>query len=105
MEITSVFLKNVKSYEEQSFDLSQGLTAIAGENGAGKSTIVEAVGYALFGFAGGPLAGFIREGERASEIRLGFISPLDGREYESVRSLRMSAKDRYGHRHVQAAGR
>ena len=92
MQITSVYLRNIKSYAEQRFDLSPGLAAIAGENGAGKSTIVEAVGYALYGFAGGPLAGFIREGERSAEIRVGFVSPLDGREYESVRALRMSAK-------------
>ena len=90
MQITSVYLKNIKSYEEQSLDLSPGLTAISGENGAGKSTIVEAVGYALFGFADGPLAGLMREGQRSAEIRVGFVSPLDGREYESVRSLRKS---------------
>ena len=90
MQITSVYLKNVKSYEEQHIDLSPGLTAISGENGAGKSTIVEAVGYALFGFADGPLAGLMREGQTSAEIRVGFISPLDGREYESVRSLRKS---------------
>ena len=92
MQITSVYLKNIKSYSEQTLALTPGLAAIAGENGAGKSTIVEAVGYALYGFAGGPLAGFIREGERSAEIRVGFVSPLDGREYESVRALRMSAK-------------
>ena len=70
--------------------LTPGLAAIAGENGAGKSTIVEAVGYALFGFAGVPLAGLMREGQTSAEIRVGFISPLDGREYESVRLLRKS---------------
>ena len=90
MQITSVYLKNVKSYEEQHFGLSPGLTAISGENGAGKSTIVEAIGYALFGFTGVPLAALMREGQTSAEIRVGFISPLDGREYESVRSLRKS---------------
>ena len=90
MQITSVYLKSIKSFEEQLLHFSPGLTAISGENGAGKSTIVEAVGYALFGFAGVPLAGLMREGETSAEIRVGFISPLDGREYESVRSLRKS---------------
>ena len=90
MQITSVYLNNIKSYEEQHLDLSPGLTAISGENGAGKSTIVEAIGYALFGFTGVPLAALMREGQTSAEIRVGFISPLDGREYESVRSLRKS---------------
>ena len=90
MQITSVYLNNIKSYEEQHFDLSPGLTAISGENGAGKSTIVEAIGYALFGFTGVPLAALMREGQTSAEIRVGYVSPLDGREYESVRSLRKS---------------
>ncbi len=90
LQITSVYLNNIKSYEEQHLDLSPGLTAISGENGAGKSTIVEAVGYALFGFTGVPLAALMREGQTSAEIRVCFISPLDGREYESVRSLRKS---------------
>ncbi|MCY3801902.1 MAG: SMC family ATPase [Chloroflexi bacterium] len=90
MQITSVYLNNIKSYEEQHLDLSPGLTAISGENGAGKSTIVEAIGYALFGFTGVPLAALMREGQTSAEIRVGYVSPLDGREYESVRSLRKS---------------
>ncbi len=90
MQITSVYLQNIKGYEEELVDLQPGLTAISGENGAGKSTIVEAVGYALFGYADGPLAGLMREGQTSAEIRVRFISPLDSREYESARSFRKS---------------
>ena len=88
MLINSVHLRNIKCFEDQALDLHSGLTAITGENGAGKSTIVEAIGYALFGYSDGPLGGLMREGTRSSEIRVRFMSPLDSREYESVRSLR-----------------
>ncbi len=90
LQITSVYLQNIKGYEEELVDLQPGLTAITGENGAGKSTIVEAVGYALFGYSDGQLAGLMREGHTTAEIRVRFVSPLDGREYESVRSFKKS---------------
>ena len=90
MQITKLYLNNIKSYEEQFVDFRPGLTAISGENGAGKSTLVEAVGYALFGYCNGPLGALMREGASSAEIRVSFRSGLDGRMYESVRTFRKS---------------
>jgi exonuclease SbcC len=58
-------------------DLSgQSLTLIAGQNGAGKSAILEAVCYALFAkYPRGNNQDAIRSGERSAELRLYFTLP------------------------------
>lgn len=50
MRIQSVKMEGFRSYREPSiFDFENGLTAIVGENGAGKSSIFDAVVYGLYG--------------------------------------------------------
>jgi exonuclease SbcC len=48
MHVTRVELENIKSYEHAVFTFARGTTAITGENGAGKTTILEAIAWALF---------------------------------------------------------
>ena len=48
MIFKNLVLKNFKSHENTSIDFNPGITVIVGENGAGKSTIFEAISYALF---------------------------------------------------------
>ena len=48
MLITRIELENIKSYRQINLDFRRGTTAIGGANGAGKTTIVEAIGFALF---------------------------------------------------------
>lgn len=47
MLITCIELENIKSYRHIVIDFRRGTTAISGSNGAGKTTVVEAIGYAL----------------------------------------------------------
>lgn len=49
MQILSIHLKNIKSHRDTSIDFSAGINVLSGPNGVGKSTIFEAIGYALFG--------------------------------------------------------
>ena len=49
MRIERVELKNIKPFVERSFDFADGVNVLCGMNGAGKSTVFEAIGYALFG--------------------------------------------------------
>lgn len=49
MQILSIHLKNIKSHRELDLDFSPGINVLSGPNGVGKSTIFEAIGYALFG--------------------------------------------------------
>lgn len=48
MIIESLEMKNFKSHKDTSIDFNTGITIIMGGNGAGKSSILEAVSFALF---------------------------------------------------------
>ena len=57
MLIRSVHLENFKSYEQATIYFLEGTNAIVGRNGAGKSSLVEAIGYALFDYTSAPRQG------------------------------------------------
>lgn len=49
MQIISIHLKNIKSHRDRELTFSSGINVLSGPNGVGKSTVFEAIGYALFG--------------------------------------------------------
>ena len=49
MQILSIHLKNIKSHRDTRLDFAAGINVLSGPNGVGKSTVFEAIGYALFG--------------------------------------------------------
>jgi exonuclease SbcC len=49
MQILSIHLKNIKSHRDTGLTFSAGINVLSGPNGVGKSTVFEAIGYALFG--------------------------------------------------------
>jgi exonuclease SbcC len=81
--IEQVRLEGIKSYgEATTIDLGAGVTAILGDNGAGKSTIQEAVGYALFDSH--PFTNqdrLVRDGESSGEIAVTFTNRTTDEEY------------------------
>lgn len=81
--IDRVTLENFKSYsEETTIELGAGVTAILGDNGAGKSTIQEGVGYALFDTH--PFRNqdrLVREGESSGRVAVTFTNRADGDTY------------------------
>jgi len=83
MIIRTLRLENIKSYANASFTFTEGVNAIVGRNGAGKSTIVESIGYALFDSGKG--SGLTRQGASNGQITVGFDSGADGRRYNVVR--------------------
>lgn len=50
MKIKKLILDNVKSYTHAEFDFENGINFVSGKNGAGKTTIIESIGYALFNY-------------------------------------------------------
>ncbi len=86
MEILSVTLKNFKSHSDRQFVFQPGTNAICGENGAGKTSILEAIAWTLFNYRGGyNKDDLIRNGSGSAQARVAFISSRDGRTYEVER--------------------
>src|SRR5215468_6184455 len=85
MQITAVELENIKNYEEATFNLGPGITAIHGPNGSGKTTILEAISWALFDYLAYKKEDFLKRGTKRGSVRVSFESSLDGREYTVYR--------------------
>ncbi|PKM86010.1 MAG: hypothetical protein CVU87_13410 [Firmicutes bacterium HGW-Firmicutes-12] len=88
MKLVRLILENIKSYSEESINFYDGVNFISGFNGAGKTTIIEAVGYALFD--SNPFSTqkqFIKKGEKSGTITV-VVEAIDERLYRIVRRLR-----------------
>ncbi|MCU0569872.1 MAG: SMC family ATPase [Oculatellaceae cyanobacterium Prado106] len=86
MEILSVTLRNFKSHSDRQYFFQPGTNAICGENGAGKTTILEAIAWTLFNYRGAyTKEDLIRNGAGSAQARVSFISNRDGRTYEVER--------------------
>ncbi|MFN8439862.1 MAG: SMC family ATPase [Caldilineaceae bacterium] len=85
MQILSLNLEDTKSYRQAQINFTEGVNAIVGHNGAGKSTILEAIGYALFDMIGYTANDFVRESAKLATITVSFISSVDERIYQVVR--------------------
>ncbi len=86
MQILSVTLTNFKSHSDRHFSFQPGTNAICGENGAGKTSILEAIAWTLFNHRGAyRLEDLIRNGAGSAQARVAFISRRDGRTYEVER--------------------
>ncbi len=71
MHLNKLVMKNFKKFRHAQLDFCDGLTGIVGSNGSGKSTIVEAIAWALYG-------------NRASAIKRDFIRNARARESDPV---------------------
>ena len=91
MLITRIELENIKSYRHIVIDFRRGTTAISGSNGAGKTTVVEAMGYALFGYLPYSQDQFVREGEKYGKVVVHLIGS-DERPYTVERRCGSGAR-------------
>lgn len=85
MHITRIELEDIKSHENFSCDFQPGTTAITGENGAGKTTIIEAIAWTLFDLLDYKKDEFVRRGAKKGVARVTFQSSIDDREYTVYR--------------------
>src|SRR3954470_22187557 len=90
MRIHSVRLTNFRQHTDTAIDFETGLTGIIGANGTGKSTILEAIAWALYG---NPAARGRRESIRSlraparAAVRVELDFDLGGHRYRVVRGL------------------
>ncbi|HSI89214.1 MAG TPA: SMC family ATPase, partial [Pyrinomonadaceae bacterium] len=81
MLIKKLELENIKSHRNSTFEFSKGTTAITGENGAGKTTIIEAIAWALFDVLDYKKDEFLSRGSKKGNVNVTFESGADGRDY------------------------
>ncbi len=95
MQILSISLKNIKSHRDKELHFVGGINVLSGVNGVGKSTIFEAIGYALFGVDARDFVGnierFITIGAKKGEIAVTF-APGDGDTYRAFRTVGAGSK-------------
>ena len=95
MQIVSISLKNIKSHRDRELDFVSGINVLSGVNGVGKSTIFEAIGYALFGVDARDFVGnierFITIGAKKGGIAVTFATD-DGELYRVSRGVGAGSK-------------
>lgn len=81
MKIRTLSLVDWRSYAQVSVSFDDGLTAIIGENGHGKTNLIEAIGWmaGLGSFRGAPDDALVRDGTDAAVARV-TVEGNDGRE-------------------------
>ncbi|MFM7326686.1 MAG: AAA family ATPase [Nodosilinea sp.] len=86
MQILSVALQNFKAHRDRFFEFQPGTNAICGENGAGKTSILEAIAWVLFNHQGDyAKEDLIRNGSGSAQVTVAFTSNHDGRTYQVQR--------------------
>ena len=87
MLIHRIEITNFKSFASAVIDMAPSLTAIVGDNGAGKTAILQAIGLGVFDARPRPLASVMRHGATDASIAVEFTSGLDERRYRVTRNL------------------
>ena len=85
MIIKKLKLQNIRSYKDATIDFPLGKTLFEGDIGSGKSTILMAIEFALFGLGSEKGAALLKAGE--SQGKVGIIFDVDGKEYAIMRGL------------------
>ncbi|PSN13758.1 SMC family ATPase [filamentous cyanobacterium CCT1] len=86
MQILSVALQNFKTHRDRYFEFQPGTNAICGENGAGKTSILEAIAWVLFNYQGDyAKEDLIRNGSGSAQVTVAFTSNYDSRTYQVQR--------------------
>ncbi|HLC84444.1 MAG TPA: SMC family ATPase [Candidatus Nanoarchaeia archaeon] len=88
MILKSLKVHNIRSYVTQRIDFSEGVTLLAGDIGSGKSSILLAIEFALFGVLKGVVSGesLLRKGKNEGFVELRF--EVESKEYIVHRALR-----------------
>ena len=84
--ITSIELGDFLSHEKTTIDLEEGVTIFVGKNGAGKSSIIDAITFSLFGkHTRKSKKGLIRRGNNQGFAKIKFS--IKDKQYEAERKI------------------
>src|SRR3990172_13104365 len=91
MKLKKIKLKNIRSYDEQEIVFPEGSLLLSGDIGSGKTSILLAIEYALFGLQPGQKgSALLRNDATLGEVNLEF--EIDGREILIERKLKRESK-------------
>jgi exonuclease SbcC len=84
-------MRNIRSYKEENLSFPEGPLLLAGDIGSGKSTILQAIEFALFGARRDSISGdaMLRKGATEGEVSLSL--EVDGRQVAVSRRLKRKA--------------
>lgn len=86
MIIKKLYLRNIRSYKELEIFFPEGSILLSGEVGAGKTSILLAIQFALFGLQPGQKgASIVRNGEDEAEVKMDFF--IDNKEISIKRKI------------------
>jgi DNA repair exonuclease SbcCD ATPase subunit len=85
--LKQLILRNFRQHRELTINFQPGVNAIVGANEAGKSSVVEALGYAWYGSAylTEPIADVIRWGCQANDMQVELYQEINGVTYHTKR--------------------
>jgi len=73
MKIKQIILDNIRSYEHQEINFSEGSTLLSGDIGSGKTSVLLAIEFALFGLQPGQRgSALLRNGKKDGKVKLEF---------------------------------
>ncbi|GAG11900.1 unnamed protein product, partial [marine sediment metagenome] len=73
MRLKKITLKNIRSYEQQEIKFPEGSTLLSGDIGAGKTSILLGIEFALFGLQPGQRgSALLRNGEKQGGVIMEF---------------------------------
>lgn len=90
MIIKKLELENIRSYKKATVDFHLGTTLFEGDIGSGKSTILMAIEFGLFGLGNLNPASLLKIGEKEGMVEL--TIDVDGKEYVTQRVLSRKGK-------------
>ena len=88
MKLNKIKLQNIRSYLSEEIEFPEGSVLLSGDIGSGKSTILLAIDFALFGLRKGSLSGgsLLRNGKNVGGVELYF--EIDGKNVVVKRNLK-----------------
>ncbi|MBD3203052.1 AAA family ATPase [Candidatus Woesearchaeota archaeon] len=91
MILRSLVMNNIRSYKSQKISFPTGSVLLSGDIGSGKSSVLLAIEFALFGIRRGELTGnsLLRFGEKQGEVVLEFS--IDKKDYIIKRTLKKNS--------------
>ncbi len=91
MKLKRLSLKNIRSYEDFAVEFPDGSLLLSGDIGSGKTSVLLAIEYALFGLQPGqPGAALLRNEESTGEVNLDI--EIDGKTITIERKMKRSSK-------------